>query len=113
MFSLFFLLQTLKNSKSLCSLDYEDDDEDDTQAKMVVLSPCHSQGLVGIVTPGCSLRAAGLCPASPWTSREPEAVEGEGEGGSSGDPSDWDSAGEEGIFPLDQGDLDLEQIENN
>ncbi|XP_013002744.2 protein FAM53A-like [Cavia porcellus] len=107
------MTRTLKNSKSLCSLDYEDDDEDDTQAKMVVLSPCHSQGLVGIVTPGCSLRAAGLCPASPWTSREPEAGEGEGEGGSSGDPSDWDSAGEEGIFPLDQGDLDLEQIENN
>jgi hypothetical protein len=36
-----------------------------------------------------------------------------GEGGSSGDPSDWDSAGEEGVFPLDHGDLDLEQIENN
>jgi hypothetical protein len=36
-----------------------------------------------------------------------------GEGGSSGDPSDWDSAGEEGVFPLDRGDLDLEQIENN
>ncbi|XP_005408757.1 PREDICTED: protein FAM53A [Chinchilla lanigera] len=97
------MTRTLKNSKSLCSLDYEDDDEDDTQAKTVVSSPCDSQGLVGIVTPGSSPRA----------SREPEAVEGEGEGGSSGDPSDWDSAGEEGIFPLDQGDLDLEQIENN
>ncbi|KAM6150934.1 protein FAM53A [Erethizon dorsatum] len=105
----FKMTRTLKNSKSLCSLDYEDDDEDDTQAKTVVSSPCDSQGLMGIVTPGSSPRAAQPCPASPWASREPEA----GEDGSSGDPSDWDSSGEEGIFPLDQGDLDLEQIENN
>lgn len=95
-----FLLQTLKNSKSLCSLDYEDD-EDDTQTKTVVSSPCNSQGLVGIITPSSSPRIPRPGPASL------------GEGGSSGDPSDWDSAGEEGIFPLDHGDLDLEQIENN
>ncbi|MBZ3883224.1 Protein FAM53A [Sciurus carolinensis] len=103
--------QTLKNSKSLCSLDCEDDDEDDAQAKTVVSSPCGSQGLVGSGTPGSSPRAPGPCPASSWGCREP--VAGAGEGGSSGDPSDWDSAGEEGIFPLDHGDLDLEQIENN
>ncbi|EHB07002.1 Protein FAM53A [Heterocephalus glaber] len=105
------MTRTLKNSKSLCSLDYEDDDEDDTQVKTVVSSPCDSQGLMGIVTPGSSRRAARPSPASPWTSEEPEA--GEGEGGSSEDPSDWDSAGEEGVFPLEHGDLDLEQIENN
>lgn len=105
-------LATLKNSKSLCSLDYEDD-EDDTQAKTVVSSPCNSQGLVGIITPSSSPRIPRPGPASPgvWASGEPEASTGEG--GSSGEPSDWDSAGEEGIFPLDHGDLDLEQIENN
>ncbi|XP_047422862.1 protein FAM53A isoform X4 [Sciurus carolinensis] len=105
------MTRTLKNSKSLCSLDCEDDDEDDAQAKTVVSSPCGSQGLVGSGTPGSSPRAPGPCPASSWGCREP--VAGAGEGGSSGDPSDWDSAGEEGIFPLDHGDLDLEQIENN
>lgn len=104
------MTRTLKNSKSLCSLDCEDD-EDDTQAKTVVSSPCGSQGLVGTGTPGSSPRVPGPCPASSWASREP--VAGAGEGGSSGDPSDWDSAGEEGLFPLDRGDLDLEQIENN
>lgn len=110
--SMCFLFQTLKNSKSLCSLDYEDD-EDDTQAKTVVSSPCNSQGLMGIITPSSSPRLPRPGPASPsvWVSGEPEASTGEG--GSSGDPSDWDSAGEEGIFPLDHGDLDLEQIENN
>ncbi|XP_008840041.1 protein FAM53A [Nannospalax galili] len=107
------MTRTLKNSKSLCSLDYEDDDEDDTQAKTVVSSPCDSQGLVGIITPGSSPRIPRPCPVSPspWVSREPEASMGEG--GSSGDTSDWDSAGEEGVFPLDHSDLDLEQIENN
>lgn len=106
------MTRTLKNSKSLCSLDYEDD-EDDTQAKTVVSSPCNSQGLVGIITPGSSPRIPrpGPTSTSAWASGEPEASTGEG--GSSGDPSDWDSAGEEGIFPLDHGDLDLEQIENN
>lgn len=108
------MTRTLKNSKSLCSLDYEDDDDDDdTQAKTVVSSPCDSQGLVGIITSGSSPRIPRPCPACPstWVSGEPEASMGEG--GSSGDPSDWDSAGEEGIFPLDHSDLDLEQIENN
>nr|XP_004656096.2 protein FAM53A [Jaculus jaculus] len=107
------MTRTLKNSKSLCSLNYEDDEEDDTQAKTVVSSPCDSQGLVGIITSGSSPRVPRPCPAStsPWASREPLAIAGEG--GSSGDPSDCDSAGEEGIFPLDHSDLDLEQIENN
>ncbi|KAM5272395.1 protein FAM53A [Ctenodactylus gundi] len=98
------MTRTLKNSKSLCSLNFEDDDEeDDTPARTVVSSPCDSQGLVGSITPN----------SSPWTSREPDVGTGEGE--SSEEPSDWDSAGEEGVFPLDHGDLDLdlEQIESN
>ncbi|KAG3277072.1 family with sequence similarity 53 member A, transcript variant X8 [Ictidomys tridecemlineatus] len=105
------MTRTLKNSKSLCSLDCEDDNEDEAQAKTVVSSPCDSQAPVGTSTPGSSPRIPGPCPISSWASREP--VASTGEGGSSGDPSDWDSAGEEGIFPLDRGDLDLEQIENN
>uniref|UniRef100_A0A493TL75 Family with sequence similarity 53 member A n=1 Tax=Anas platyrhynchos platyrhynchos TaxID=8840 RepID=A0A493TL75_ANAPP len=46
-------VQTLKNSKSLCSLDYEDDD-DDTQMKTIVSSPCDSNDLMNIITPGSS-----------------------------------------------------------
>ncbi|XP_012519116.1 PREDICTED: protein FAM53A isoform X2 [Propithecus coquereli] len=109
------MTRTLKNSKSLCSLDCEDDDVGDAQVKTAVSSPSHSQGLTGIHVAGSGPR--GACPRpcptspSPWASRE--LVASEGAGGSSGDPSDWDSAGEEGIFPLDHGELDLEQIENN
>lgn len=89
--SMCFLLQTLKNSKSLCSLDYEDD-EDDTGVKTAVSSPCDPHGLTGLLTPRPR-------PASPSPS--------------CGDPSDEDSAGEEALLPLDHGELDLEQIENN
>eukprot|EP00071_Canis_lupus_P005067 XP_005618796.1 protein FAM53A [Canis lupus familiaris] len=104
------MTQTLKNSKSLCSLDYEDEEEDDAQVK---LTPYDPHGLTGIVTPGSNpLRVCPRpCCPSPWASGEPMAAEGEG--GSSGDPSDWDSAGEEGIFPPSRGELDLGQIENN
>uniref|UniRef100_A0A8C0RC25 Family with sequence similarity 53 member A n=2 Tax=Canis lupus TaxID=9612 RepID=A0A8C0RC25_CANLF len=90
------MTQTLKNSKSLCSLDYEDEEEDDAQVK---LTPYDPHGLTGIVTPGSNpLRVCPRpCCPSPWASGEPMAAEGEG--GSSGDPSDWDSAGEEGSLP--------------
>ncbi|KAB1281927.1 Protein FAM53A [Camelus dromedarius] len=92
---------TLKNSKSLCSLDYEDEDEDDARVKTAVSSPRDPHGL--------QPRPAGLSPRA-----SPEWVAAEGEGWSGGDPSDWDSAGEEGAFPLDRSrELDLEQIENN
>ncbi|XP_045145411.1 protein FAM53A [Echinops telfairi] len=95
------LLQTLKNSKSLCSLDYEDDEEDEAHVKTVVSSPRDAHGLTSAVSPAPS-------PARPrpWTPREHEGP---------GAASDGDSAGEEegGVFPLDCGDLDLEQIENN
>ncbi|XP_049742546.1 protein FAM53A isoform X2 [Loxodonta africana] len=109
------MTRTLKNSKSLCSLDYEDDEEDDAQVKTVVSSPCDSHDLMSMVTPGSSpvRECPGPCPAGlrPWTPRECVAATGEGE--SAGAPGDGDSAEEEGVFPLDCGDLDLEQIENN
>lgn len=107
------MTRTLKNSKSLGSLDCEGEDGDDTRAKTAVSSPRDQHSLTGLVTPASSPLSS--CPrphpASPslWASQEPVA----GEDGSGGDPSDWDSAGEEGLFPLDQGELDLEQIENN
>ncbi|PNJ23580.1 protein FAM53A [Pongo pygmaeus] len=107
------MTRTLKNSKSLCSLNYEDDDEDDTPVKTVLSSPCDSRGLPGITMPGCSQRGLRTSPAHPnlWASRE--SVTGDGSCRSNGDPSDGDSAGEEGIFPRARGELDLEQIENN
>lgn len=107
-----FLLQTLKNSKSLCSLDYEDEEEDDSRGK---LAPYDPHGLMGVVTPGSSPWSVHPSPRctgpGPWASWEPVAAEGEG--GSSGDPSDGDSAGEEGTFPSGRGELDLGQIESN
>uniref|UniRef100_A0A6G1S3G0 Family with sequence similarity 53 member A n=1 Tax=Hypotaenidia okinawae TaxID=2861861 RepID=A0A6G1S3G0_9GRUI len=112
----FKMTRTLKNSKSLCSLDYEDDD-DDTQMKTIVSSPCDSNDLMNIITPGSSpmkeqlgeVRHQGPCQGS-FTTRDytPAAAVCE----SDEDTSDSESA-EEGIFPLDCGDLDLEQIENN
>ncbi|XP_006874189.1 PREDICTED: protein FAM53A [Chrysochloris asiatica] len=136
------MTRTLKNSKSLCSLDYEDEDEDDAHVKTVVSSPCDSYDLVGIITPASS---PGREPLGLWTPRRLVAAEGEHPGAPSdgdGDSHDlmsvvtpgsspgrgcsgpWtprglsaaaegDSAREEGVFPLDCGDLDLEQIENN
>ncbi|XP_059023253.1 protein FAM53A isoform X2 [Mustela lutreola] len=104
--------ETLKNSKSLCSLDYEDEEEDDSQGK---LAPYDPHGLMGVVTPGSSPWSVHPSPhctgPGPWASWEPVAAEGEG--GSGGDPSDGDSAGEEGAFPPGRGELDLGQIESN
>ncbi|XP_025743310.1 protein FAM53A isoform X1 [Callorhinus ursinus] len=106
------MTRTLKNSKSLCSLDYEDEEEDDSQVKLAPYAP---RGPTGIITPGS--RPLGVCPSpcctgpGPWASWEPMAAEGEG--GSGGDPSDWESAGEEGAFPPGRGELDLGQIESN
>lgn len=109
-------MQTLKNSKSLCSLDYEDDD-DDTQMKTIVSSPCDSNDLMNIITPGSSpmkeqldeVRHHGPCQGS-FTTRDYKKAAAVCE--SDEDTSDCEST-EEGIFPLDCGDLDLEQIENN
>ncbi|XP_007896139.2 protein FAM53A isoform X1 [Callorhinchus milii] len=117
------MTRTLKNSKSLCSLDYEedddeDDDDDDHHMKTIVSSPCDSSDLLmSIITPGSSPIKEhdparyhipggrdGCCSRS--CGKEVGASESEE------DTSDCEST-EEGIFPLDCGDLDLEQIENN
>ncbi|XP_078079246.1 protein FAM53A-like [Mustelus asterias] len=120
--SLDFLKMTraLKNSKSLCSLDYEEDDEDedDHHMKTIVSSPCDSNDLLmNIITPGSS------------PVKEHDSARYHGPGSRDGchprnygkevtvseseeDTSDCEST-EEGIFRLDCGDLDLEQIENN
>lgn len=95
------MTRTLKNSKSLGSLDCEGEDEDEARAKTAVSSPRAPLGLTGLVTPASS--PLGTCP-SLWASQE---------AGSGGDPGDWDSTGEEGVSPLGPGELDLEQIENN
>lgn len=110
------MTRTLKNSKSLCSLDYEDDD-DDTQMKTIVSSPCDSNDLMNIITPGSSPmkeqldegRHHGTCQRS-FKTRDYKKADAVCE--SDEDTSDCEST-EEGIFPLDCGDLDLEQIENN
>ncbi|NXO69592.1 FA53A protein, partial [Phainopepla nitens] len=112
----FKMTRTLKNSKSLCSLDYEDDD-DDTQMKTIVSSPCDSNDLMNIITPGSSPmkeqldegRHHGACQRS-FKTRDYKKADAVCE--SDEDTSDCEST-EEGIFPLDCGDLDLEQIENN
>ncbi|NXJ60755.1 FA53A protein, partial [Rostratula benghalensis] len=112
----FKMTRTLKNSKSLCSLDYEDDD-DDTQMKTIVSSPCDSNDLMNIITPGSSpmkeqldeVRHRGSCQGS-FKTRDYKKAAAVCE--SDEDTSDCEST-EEGIFPLDCGDLDLEQIENN
>ncbi|XP_044875544.1 protein FAM53A isoform X2 [Mauremys mutica] len=114
----FKMTRTLKNSKSLCSLDYEeDDDDDDTQMKTIVSSPCDSHDFMNITTPGSSpvkeqldeIRHHGPCQVA-FSVRDYKKAAAVCE--SDEDTSDCDST-EEGIFPLDCGDLDLEQIENN
>ncbi|KYO45633.1 protein FAM53A isoform X1 [Alligator mississippiensis] len=116
----FKMTRTLKNSKSLCSLDYEeddDDDDDDTQMKTIVSSPCDSNDLMNIITPGSSpmkekldeVRHHGQCQVG-FNTRDYKKAAAVCE--SDEDTSDCEST-EEGIFPLDCGDLDLEQIENN
>ncbi|XP_053886576.1 protein FAM53A isoform X3 [Malaclemys terrapin pileata] len=115
----FKMTRTLKNSKSLCSLDYEedDDDDDDTQMKTIVSSPCDSHDFMNITTPGSSpvkeqldeVRHHGPCQVG-FSVRDYKKAAAVCE--SDEDTSDCDST-EEGIFPLDCGDLDLEQIENN
>ncbi|XP_034994406.1 protein FAM53A isoform X2 [Zootoca vivipara] len=104
-----------ENSKSLCSLDYEDDDNDEAQMKTIVSSPCDSNDLMNINTPyfsreegddakRCGSQQAGF--STKGSEEEAAMCESEEE------TSDCESI-EEGIFPLDCEDLDLEQIENN
>ncbi|XP_057561242.1 protein FAM53A isoform X2 [Hippopotamus amphibius kiboko] len=93
------MTRTIKNSKSLCSLEYEDEEEDDARATVAVSSSWDPRGPAGIAAPSPG-------PGRGWAA-------GEGEGGRGGDPRDWDRAGEEGVFRRGRGELDLEQIENN
>ncbi|XP_036407248.1 protein FAM53A-like [Megalops cyprinoides] len=106
------MTRTLKNSKSLCSLDYEDDE--DSHAKTVVSSPCDSGDLLAsAVEEGSVLLSLGLQPWPPHPhlqSFSSAATVSESE--EDEDTSDCDSA-EDMLFPLDCADLDLEQIENN
>ncbi|XP_055977714.1 protein FAM53A [Sorex fumeus] len=90
------MTRTLKNSKSLCSLNYEDEDEDDTHAKAAMSSLRDPHNLATGLTCGCS----------PWALRALAGAEG-------GVLENWGSTGSEGVFSLDRGELDLEQIENN
>ncbi|XP_036903119.1 protein FAM53A [Sturnira hondurensis] len=96
------MTRTLKNLKSLGSFGCEGEDGDNLRAKTAascLRDPRDPWDPHGLVTPG----------SSPCGPREPVASEGRG----NGDPSAWDSAGEEGVLPLDPGALDLEQVENN
>ncbi|KAM4810073.1 protein FAM53A [Rhinophrynus dorsalis] len=106
------MTRTLKNSKSLCSLDYEEDD--DPQLKTIVSSPCDSSDIMNLITPGSSplksfedSRRLGSCHIKNARNYKREATVSESEE----DTSDSEST-EGTMFPLDC-DLDLEQIENN
>lgn len=90
------MTRTLKNSKSLCSLDYEEEDEDDPQTKVAVSSLRDPRSLAAGLSRGCS----------PWALRPLAGAE-------SGVLELRGSTGAESICPLDRGELDLEQIENN
>ncbi|XP_075427320.1 protein FAM53A isoform X1 [Ascaphus truei] len=110
----FKMTRTLKNSKSLCSLDYEEDE--DPHTKTIVSSPCDSNDLMNIITPGSSPvkespeagRHHGSYHVTGTRDYKREATVSE----SDEDISDCESPGR-GIFPIDCDDLDLEQIENN
>ncbi|XP_053314154.1 protein FAM53A [Spea bombifrons] len=110
----FKMTRTLKNSKSLCSLDYEDDE--DSQLKTIVSSPCDSSDLMNIITPGTSPLKETMeegkhkpsCHVTNTRDYKSETTVSE----SDEDISDYEST-EGCIFPIDCADLDLEQIENN
>ncbi|XP_056410811.1 protein FAM53A [Hyla sarda] len=92
-----------RTSKSLCSLDYED--EEDPHLKTIVSSPCDSSDHMNIITPGSSpikeTTDGGTCPLN--CPREATVSESEE------DLSDCEST----IFPIDCEELDLDEIENN
>uniref|UniRef100_W5MYP9 Family with sequence similarity 53 member A n=1 Tax=Lepisosteus oculatus TaxID=7918 RepID=W5MYP9_LEPOC len=111
------MTRTLKNSKSLCSLDYEEDD--DPHMKTIVSSPCDSSDhLMNVITPGSSPMKEGLCRLHRLASCHSTACHIRAFSSTAAvsesdeDTSDCES-NEGGVFPLDCVDLDLEQIENN
>ncbi|KAM3940764.1 protein FAM53A isoform 1-T3 [Leptodactylus fuscus] len=95
-----------RTSKSLCSLDYED--EEDPHLKTIVSSPCDSNDHMNIITPGSSPIKETMNGEAPLLNLSREAAVSESEE----DLSDCEST--EGTeYPIDCEDLDLEQIENN
>ncbi|XP_053560211.1 protein FAM53A [Bombina bombina] len=110
----FKMTRTLKNSKSLCSLDYEEDE--DSHMKTIVSSPCDSSDMIMNITPGPSPMKESLedgrhnesCHVPNSRDYKREATLSESEE----DISDAEST-EGNLFPINCDDLDLEQIENN
>ncbi|KAJ8269423.1 hypothetical protein COCON_G00120300 [Conger conger] len=103
------MTRTLKNSKSLCSLDYEDDE--DPQGQTMVSSPCDSVDL--LLDTGAERAPVLLRLGPPRTNQRPlSSAAAVSESDEDADSSDCESL-EEALFPLDCADLDLEQIENN
>lgn len=92
-----------RTSKSLCSLDYED--EEDPHLKTIVSSPCDSSDHMNIITPGSSPVKETTDGGTRLVNRSREAAVSESEE----DLSDCEST----IFPIDCEELDLEEIENN
>ncbi|XP_062981984.1 protein FAM53A [Elgaria multicarinata webbii] len=117
------MTRTLKNSKSLCSLDYEDDDSDEAQMKTLVSSPCDSNDLMNIITPSFSLEkeqpnddkhhGSQKATASFSTRASKGVAARRASGEETSDCESTEDGIEEDIFPLDCEGLDLEQIENN
>lgn len=110
------MTRTLKNSKSLCSLDYEDDE--DPQGQTIVSSPCDSEDLLSDAGAEPAGRAPVLLRLGPRPGpphphlRTLSSAAAVSESDEDADASDCESA-EDTLFPLDCADLDLEQIENN
>ncbi|CAN2388415.1 Family with sequence similarity 53 member A [Pristimantis euphronides] len=99
-------LKMTRTSKSLCSLDYED--EEDPHLKTIVSSPCDSNDHMNIITPGSSPVKVATDGGSCLINCLREASVSESEE----DLSDCEST-EGPEFPIDCEELDLEQIENN
>lgn len=99
-------LQTLKSSRSLCSLDYEDTGDPETDPRS---SPSARNMAADPATPGASPAADHLFldRHHPPHLRRTAALSESDE-----DTSDAEHT-EVATFPLECGDLDLEEIENN
>ncbi|XP_063780929.1 protein FAM53A isoform X1 [Pseudophryne corroboree] len=100
-------LKMTRTYKSLCSLDYED--EEDPHLKTIVSSPCDSNDHMNIITPGSSpvkeFTGERTCYATRSRDFKRETTVSESEE----DLSDCESS----TYTTDCADLDLEQIENN
>lgn len=95
-----------RTSKSLCSLDYEDDE--DPHLKTIVSSPCDSNDLMNIITPGSSPVKETTDEGIHSRDFKREATVSESEE----DLSDCECI-EGPMVQMKCDDLDLEQIENN